>query len=101
LADTLKHSLGFRKIAAHNYQALHLPITISNIVGKLDDFFAYRKTLLKPDAERGGQINNGVTAVAFQQVANFKWALAYMIMTMVHQYCDHLGAQPSAAISNH
>ena len=52
LADGLKRMVGFRNIAVHDYQALHLPIIISIITKHLDEFLDYSATLLKADAAR-------------------------------------------------
>ena len=46
LADGLKRMVGFRTIAVHDYQALHLPIVISIITGHLDEFLDYSRALL-------------------------------------------------------
>lgn len=55
LADVLKRMVGFRNIAVHNYQKLHIPIIESIIQKHLDDFQAYSKTLLLKDATRQHQ----------------------------------------------
>ena len=47
LADTMKHMIGFRNIAVHDYQALILPIIESIIQKHLDDFTRYSQQLLK------------------------------------------------------
>lgn len=47
LADTLKRMVGYRNIAVHDYQQLHLPITISIIEQHLDEFLHYSQSLLK------------------------------------------------------
>ena len=51
LADRLKHMVGFRNIAVHDYQPLQLPITVSIIESHLDEFLQYSQTLLLRDAE--------------------------------------------------
>ena len=50
LAESLKHMVGFRNIALHDYQALQMPITVSIIEKHLDDFLTYSQTLLLRDA---------------------------------------------------
>lgn len=50
LAERLKHMVGFRNIAVHDYQALQLPITVAIIEKHLDDFLHYSKCLLLRDA---------------------------------------------------
>jgi len=50
LAASLKHMVGFRNIAVHDYQALQLPITVSIIQSHLDEFLQYSQTLLLYDA---------------------------------------------------
>lgn len=50
LADALKHMVGFRNIAVHDYQSLNLPITIKIIEQHLDEFLTYSKALLLRDA---------------------------------------------------
>lgn len=47
LADGLKNMVGFRNIAVHDYQTLHLPITIAIIKRNLDEFLALSQLLLK------------------------------------------------------
>ena len=51
LAENLKRMVGFRNIAVHDYQTLHLPITVSIITQHLDDFRHYSQTLLQRDAQ--------------------------------------------------
>lgn len=46
LADSLKRMVGFRNIAVHDYQQLHLPIVVSIITRHLDEFLLYSETLL-------------------------------------------------------
>jgi uncharacterized protein YutE (UPF0331/DUF86 family) len=53
LADALKHMVGFRNIAVHEYQSLLLPITVSVITEHLDEFLDYSAAILKRD----GSIN--------------------------------------------
>lgn len=50
LADALKRMVGFRNIALHDYQRLHLPIIVRIIETHLGEFLAYSKTLLLRDA---------------------------------------------------
>ena len=50
LVAQLKNMVGFRNIAIHDYQTLHLPITIAIIEHHLDDFLRYSKTLLRHDS---------------------------------------------------
>jgi uncharacterized protein YutE (UPF0331/DUF86 family) len=50
LADALKRMVGFRNIAVHDYQSLHLPIVVRIIETHLDEFLAYSKALLLHDA---------------------------------------------------
>ena len=54
LAESLKHMVGFRNIAVHDYQAMQLPITVSIIESHLDEFLQYSKALLLRDAARPG-----------------------------------------------
>jgi len=49
LADSLRRMVGFRNIAVHDYQALHLPITIEVITHHLDDFLRFTQVLLTRD----------------------------------------------------
>ena len=49
LADALKRMVGFRNIAVHDYQSLHLPITVSIIERHLDEFLQYSQTLLRSE----------------------------------------------------
>jgi uncharacterized protein YutE (UPF0331/DUF86 family)/predicted nucleotidyltransferase len=53
LAERLKHMVGFRNIAVHDYQTLQLPITVSIIESHLDEFLQYSQALLLRDAARG------------------------------------------------
>jgi uncharacterized protein YutE (UPF0331/DUF86 family) len=50
LADRLKHMVGFRNIAVHDYQALQMPITVSIITAHLDEFLQYSQAVLLRDA---------------------------------------------------
>jgi len=50
LADSLKRMVGFRNIAVHDYQTLHLPITVSIITTHLDEFLQYSSALLRRDS---------------------------------------------------
>ncbi len=50
LAESLKHMVGFRNIAVHDYQTLLLPITVSIIQSHLDEFLQYSQALLLNDA---------------------------------------------------
>jgi uncharacterized protein YutE (UPF0331/DUF86 family) len=50
LADGLKHMVGFRNIAVHDYQALQLPITVRIITHHLDEFLQYSQAVLLRDA---------------------------------------------------
>lgn len=52
LADALKHMVGFRNIAVHEYQSLLLPITVSVITEHLDEFLDYSAAILKRDGAR-------------------------------------------------
>ena len=47
LAESLKKMVGFRNIAVHDYQSLHLPITVSIITSHLQDFLRFSEILLK------------------------------------------------------
>lgn len=47
LAEALKHMVGFRNIAVHDYQSLQLPITIKIITEHLDDFLRFSKAILQ------------------------------------------------------
>lgn len=52
LAVSLKHMVGFRNIAVHDYQTLQLPITVSIITSHLDEFLQYSQALLLRDASK-------------------------------------------------
>ena len=54
LADSLKRMIGFRNIAAHDYQALQLPIMVAIIENHLEECLYYSQTLLLHDAAGGG-----------------------------------------------
>ncbi len=54
LAERLKHMVGFRNIAVHDYQSLQLPIMVAIIESHLDEFLQYSQALLLRDAERTG-----------------------------------------------
>lgn len=47
LADSLKRMVGFCNIAVHDYQSMHLPITIKIITEQLDDFLQFSEAILK------------------------------------------------------
>lgn len=51
LAENLKHMVGFRNIAVHDYQTLQLPITVRIIEHHLDEFLQYSQALLLHDAQ--------------------------------------------------
>jgi uncharacterized protein YutE (UPF0331/DUF86 family) len=53
LATALKHMVGYRNIAVHEYQRLQLPITVAVITRHLDDFLAYTSAVLRRDAGAG------------------------------------------------
>lgn len=46
LADALRRMVGFRNIAVHDYQSMHLPITIKVITEHLDDFLRFTHAIL-------------------------------------------------------
>jgi len=46
LADALKRMVGFRNIAVHDYQTLHLPIVVTIIEKHLEDFLRFSKSML-------------------------------------------------------
>jgi uncharacterized protein YutE (UPF0331/DUF86 family) len=52
LAERLKHMVGFRNIAVHDYQALQLPITVSIITKHLEEFLQFSQALLQRDARQ-------------------------------------------------
>jgi len=47
LSDALRRMVGFRNIAVHDYQSMHLPITIKVITEHLDDFLLFSETILR------------------------------------------------------
>ena len=47
LSDALRRMVGFRNIALHDYQSMHLPITIKVITEHLDDFLLFSETVLR------------------------------------------------------
>lgn len=47
LADGLRRMVGFRNIAVHDYQNMHLPITIKVITEHLDDFLRFTQAVLR------------------------------------------------------
>lgn len=49
LATALKHMVGFRNIAVHDYQTLQLAITVAIIEQHLDEFLQYSKALIQHD----------------------------------------------------
>jgi uncharacterized protein YutE (UPF0331/DUF86 family) len=49
-ADSLKRMIGFRNIAAHDYQSLQMPITLNIITQHLDEFLLYSAAIIKKDA---------------------------------------------------
>lgn len=62
LADSLKRMIGFRNIAAHDYQALQLPIMVAIIENHLEECLYYSQTLLLHDAAGGGKSPNSAAA---------------------------------------
>lgn len=50
LAEALKRMVGFRNIAVHDYQSLHVPIVVHIIEKHLDEFLAYSTAMLRHDA---------------------------------------------------
>ena len=52
LAQAMKHMVGFRNIAVHEYQTLQLPITVNIIQSHLDEFLAYSRQMLLKDQGR-------------------------------------------------
>ena len=53
LAESMKHMVGFRNIAVHEYQTLQLPITINIIQSHLDEFLAFSRQMLLKDQRQG------------------------------------------------
>jgi len=51
LAEAMKRMVGFRNIAAHDYQALQLPITVNIICHHLGDFLAFNQAVLTHGAK--------------------------------------------------
>lgn len=49
LAQSMKHMVGFRSIAVHEYQSLQLPITVNIIEQHLDEFLAFSRQMLLKD----------------------------------------------------
>ena len=49
LAQSMKHMVGFRNIAVHEYQTLQLPITVNIIERHLDEFLAFSRQMLLKD----------------------------------------------------
>ena len=45
-AESMRHMVGFRNVAVHEYQALVLPITVKIITQHLDDFLVFTKALI-------------------------------------------------------
>lgn len=45
----MKRMVGFRNIAAHEYQKLQLPITVAIIRDHLDEFLQYSRALIQRD----------------------------------------------------
>jgi len=52
LASAMRNMVGFRNIAVHDYQKLHLPIVVAIIDKHLDDFLAFTRLVLR---KGGGQ----------------------------------------------
>jgi uncharacterized protein YutE (UPF0331/DUF86 family) len=52
LAESLKKMVGFRNIAVHDYQQLHIPIVIAVITQHLDEFLRYKTAILQRDLAR-------------------------------------------------
>ena len=49
LAESMKHMVGFRNIAVHEYQTLQLPITVNIIQSHLGEFLAFSRQMLLKD----------------------------------------------------
>lgn len=47
LAESLRRMVGFRNIAVHEYQTLQLPIVVSILTERLDDFLAFSHRILR------------------------------------------------------
>ena len=52
LAQSMKHMVGFRNIAVHEYQTLQLPITVNIIERHLDEFLTFSSQMLLKDQHR-------------------------------------------------
>lgn len=52
LADTLKSMVGFRNIAVHDYQAMHISIIVAIITHHLDGLLEYVHTILQRDGRK-------------------------------------------------
>lgn len=52
MADAMKKMVGFRNIAAHDYQSLLLPITENIITHHLDEFLQFTHMLLAKTTDR-------------------------------------------------
>ena len=53
LAESMKHMVGFRNIAVHEYQTLQLPITVNIIQLHLGEFLAFSRQMLLKDHRQG------------------------------------------------
>jgi len=51
LRDKMRHMVGFRNVAVHDYQALQLPITLNILTHHLDDFLEFSRHMLRHDAK--------------------------------------------------
>ena len=58
LADQLKAMVGFRNIAVHEYQKLHLPIVVSIVENKLGEFEEFIRAVLKAGTNSGPDSGN-------------------------------------------
>ena len=47
VAEAMRRMTGFRNLAVHDYQALHLPITLNIIHHHLDEFLTFAQQMLK------------------------------------------------------
>ncbi|MBF0462113.1 MAG: DUF86 domain-containing protein [Magnetococcales bacterium] len=54
LAARVKPMVGFRNIAVHDYQTLHLPIIVAIITRRLDELLDYAQTILLRDGHKAG-----------------------------------------------
>lgn len=52
LAQSMKHMVGFRNIAVHEYQTLQLPITVNIIERHLDEFLTFSRQMLLKDQQQ-------------------------------------------------